>query len=160
VTPDDLQLLEARWRLGEVTAQDLHDIADTLLAGGEDHEALIQLFSLDRDELRWKGAAAFESLLRAWGGGTMTQDDAVRVFVRALASGVVTGTIAPLEATGRADVLNVRTAYAHTELIEWADLNEELGYLDTSGRSYLGRDRAAIEADVVALARSTVERQG
>jgi hypothetical protein len=159
VTPDGLRVLEARWRVGEITEHDLHAVADGLLAAGEDEEALIHLFSLDRDELRWRGGDAFESLLRAWGGGAMSQEEAVRLFVRELASGVVAGTIAPLEATGRADHVNVRTGYEYSDLIEWADLHEELGYLNTSGVSYLGRDRASVEADVLALARSTLEQR-
>ena len=55
----------------EITESDLHGVADELLAKGEDADALIHLFSLDRDELRWTGADAFESLLRSWGGGTV-----------------------------------------------------------------------------------------
>jgi hypothetical protein len=159
VTPEEVRLLEARWRLGEITPQDLHAVADELLDRGEDNEALIELFALDRDELRWRGADAFESLLHAWGGGAMQPDEAVRIFVRELAAGVVSGALAPLEATGRADLINVHTGYNFHELLEWADLHEELGYLNTSGVSYLGRDRASVEADVHALAHSILERQ-
>jgi hypothetical protein len=159
VTPDELRLLEARWRIGEISEHDLHDVADGLLAEGEDHDALIHLFSIDRDEVPWRGAEAFESLLHAWGGGAMTEDEAVRIYVRELASGVVRGSIAPLEATGCADAINVRSGYKYDELLEWADLHEELGYLNTSGVSYLGRNRVAVEADVLSLARSTLERR-
>lgn len=148
MTPEARRLLEARWRLGDITEHDLRGVADELLSRGEEDEALIHLFSLDRDELRWRGGDAFESLLRAWGGGAMTQGEAVRVFVRELATGVVGGTIAPLEAIGRVDVINVRTGYEHADLNEWADLHEQLGY----------RDRASVEADVLTLARSTLER--
>jgi hypothetical protein len=156
VTGDELRLLEARWRVREISESDLHGLADELLAKGEDDEALIHLFSLDRDELRWTGADAFESLLRAWGGGMISEAEAVDIVLRHIAAGVLAGTITPLEATSRADAINVRFDYRHDALREWCDLHEELGYLDRSGRSYLGRDQPAIEADVMVLARSVV----
>jgi hypothetical protein len=157
VTSDDLQLLEARWRVREITESDLHRVADDLLAKGEDDDALILLFSLDRDELRWSGADAFESLLRAWGGGSIGEGEAVGIVLRDIAAGVLAGTITPLEATSRANAINVRFDYQYDALREWCDLHEELGYLDRSGLSYLGRDQPTIEADVMALARSIVE---
>jgi hypothetical protein len=156
VTTNELRSLEACWRVGDITEGDLHSVADSLLAKGEDHEALIDLFVLDRAELRWRGADAFETLLRAWGGGTMKDDEAVRIFMREIASDVVAGTITPLEATRRADAINRRTDYRYAEPLEWADFYEELEYLDSSGLSYLGRDRASIEADIMALAPSTL----
>ena len=156
VTSDELQLLEARWRVREITESDLHGVADELLAKGEDTDALIHLFSLDRDELRWAGADAFESLLRSWGGGTISDAEAVDIVLRDIAAGVLAGTITPVEATGRADAMNVRFYYQYDALREWCDLNEELGYLDRAGLSYLGRDQPAIEADVMGLARSVV----
>jgi hypothetical protein len=154
VTHDELHLLEARWRVREITESDLHSVADGLLANGEDGEALIHLFSLDRDELRWNGADAFESLLRGWGGGTISESEAIGIVVRDLAAGVVAETITPLEATSRANAINIRTDYQYDALAEWCDLHEELGYLDRSGSSYLGRDHAVIKADVLSLARS------
>jgi hypothetical protein len=48
------------------------------------------------------------------------------------------------------------TDYQYDALVKWRDLHEELGYLDRSGTSYLGRNREAIEADVLARARSIV----
>lgn len=95
VTGDELQLLEARWRVREITESDLHGVADDLLAKGEDTDALIHLFSLDRDELRWAGADAFESLLRSWGGGTISDAEAVDIVLRDIAAGVLAGTITP-----------------------------------------------------------------
>ena len=59
----------------------------------------------------------------------------------------------PLEATTRADAINVRSAYAHESAAQWSELHEELAFLDRTELSYLGRTRAAVEADVVALAR-------
>lgn len=153
---DELQLLEARWRVREITEADLHGVANDLLENGEESDALIYLFSLDRDELRWAGADAFESLLRGWGGGAISESAAVGIVLRELAAGIVSGTITPLEATSRASAIYVRTGYEHELLGAWRDLHEELGYLDQSGSSYLGRDRTVIEADVVALARSTL----
>jgi hypothetical protein len=156
MTHDELQVLEARWRVREITETDLHAVADDLLARGEDDEALISLFSLDGDQLRWGGAEAFESLLRAWGGGSLTEAESVEIVSRELAAGVLAGTITPVEATSRANAIHVRTSYQYDLLAEWADLYEELGYLDRSETSYLGRSRGAVEADVLALARSIV----
>ena len=109
VTDDERELLEARWRVQEITESDLHNVADKLLADGENGEALIHLFSLDRDELRWTGADAFESLLREWGGGTISEGAAVWIVLSEVAAGVVAGTTTPLEATSRANAMNVRT---------------------------------------------------
>jgi len=156
VTGDDLQLLEARWRVGEISESDLHEVADELLAKGEDDDALILLFSLDQAELRWTGADAFESLLRTWGGGSIGEGEAVSIVLRDLAAGVLAGTLAPLLATSRAHAIHLRFDYRYDALLHWDELYEELGYLDRSGQSYLGRDRTAIEADVRALARSIV----
>ena len=64
MTEDERELLEARWRVGEIAVGDLHEVADELLASGEDAPALIELFALDRDELRWSGSDVFEPLLR------------------------------------------------------------------------------------------------
>jgi hypothetical protein len=138
----------------EITESDLLSIADDLLANGEDDDALVDLFILDRDELRWTGADAFESLLCAWGGGSTNEREAVGIVLRELAAGIVDQRITPLEATRRADAIDVRTAYKYPVLGEWSELHEELGFLDRSGVSYLGRDQAAVEADVLALARS------
>jgi hypothetical protein len=156
VTTNELQILEARWRVREITESDLHCVADKLLAKGEDADALIHLFSLDRDQLRWTGAEAFESLLRAWGGGSISQAEAVEIVLRHLAAAVLAGTITPLEATSRVDAINIRFYYQYEALREWCDLHEELAYLDRSGVSYLGRDQPTIEADLMALAGSVV----
>ena len=61
---------------------------------------------------------------------------------------------APPEATSCA--VNLRFDYRFDVFREWQELHEELAYLDRSGQSYLGRDQPAIEADVMALARSIV----
>jgi hypothetical protein len=156
VNNDELQILEARWRVREITESDLHRIADQLLAKGEDADALIDLFSLDRDQLRWSGAEAFESLLQALGRGSLSEAEAVEIALRHLAAGVVAGTTTPLEATSRADAINTRFDYQYEALRAWCDLHEELAYLDRSGLSYLGRDLPTIEADVMARARSVV----
>jgi hypothetical protein len=160
VTEAELRVLEARWRLGEIGPTDLHELADSLLGAGENAEALIRLFSLERDQLRWEGAAVFEDLLREWGGGSMDDREAVEVFVHDLSSGLVEGRIDPLGATSRAEAMYVGSGYRHDALTEWYELHEELGYLhlEPGGVSYLGRDRATIEADVMSLARSTLRR--
>jgi hypothetical protein len=154
MTPAELRLLEARWRLHEITTEDLRRVADEFLANGEDHDALISLFSLNRDELRWRGADAFESLLKAWGGGSMTEHEAAAVLVRDLATSVLNRTISPLEVTSRASAIYIGTHYEHDVMRPWYELHDELGYLDRAGLSYLGRDRSEIEADVLAYARS------
>jgi hypothetical protein len=156
VNTDELQLLEARWRVRETGESDLHAVADELLAKGEDDDALILLFSLERDELRWTGADAFESLIRAWGGGSISEAEAVGIVLRDIAAGVLAGTITPLEATSRADTINVRFYYQYDALGAWCDLHEELDYFDRSGLSSLGRDRPTVEADVMTLARTVV----
>lgn len=156
MTSDELQLLEARWRVREITEGSLHRVADELLIKGEDADALIQLFLLDGDELRCSGADAFELLLRSWGGGTMSDAEAVDIVLRDIAAGVLAGTITPLDATGRAEAINVHFDCQYEALLVWCDLKEELEHLDRSGLSYLGRDEAAIEAAVMALARSLV----
>src|SRR5918999_5793073 len=125
MTRDELDLLEARWRVREITESDLHAVADDLLASGEEGNALVYLFSLDRDQLRWAGADAFESLLRAWGGGTVDQEKAVGIVLRELAAGIVAGRITPLEATSRANAMDVRTAHTYSVLARWRDLQEE-----------------------------------
>jgi hypothetical protein len=86
----------------------------------------------------------------------MSEGEAVEVVLRELAAGIAAGTITPLEATSRANAINVRTDYQYDVLGEWRELHEELEYLDSSGLSYQGRDQATIEADVMALARSLV----
>jgi hypothetical protein len=156
VTTDELQLLEARWRVHEIGESDLHEVADELLAKGEADDALVFLFSIERDELRWTGADAFESLLRAWGGGSIGEEEAVGIVLRDIAAGLLRGTITPLEATSRAEVINIRFYYQYHALTAWCDLHEELGYLDRSGLSYAGRDQPTIEADVMTLARSVL----
>ncbi len=156
MTRDELILLEAKWRVGEITQSDLHGVADDLLNRGEDDPALIRLFALESDEMRWHGAQEFESLLRNWGGGTMSEREAVSVILRDLASGVVGGTIAPEVATSSVEAIWIRTNYQYDDLIDWRDLNEELSYLDRAGLSYLGRDRATVEADVLSLARAVL----
>jgi len=91
-----------------------------------------------------------------WGGGSLSEAEAVEIVLRHLAAGVLAGTTTPLEATSRADAINIRFDYQYEALRVWCDLHEELSYLDRSGLSYLGRDLAMIEADVMALARSVV----
>jgi hypothetical protein len=154
MTPAEVRLLEARWRLREITEQDLHRVADEFLANGEDNDALIALFSLDPNELRWRGADAFEPVLEAWGGGSMTEHEAALVLASDLATNALNGTISPLEVTSRATAIHIRTHYEYDVLRPWYELHDELGYLDRSGLSYLGRDRSAIEADVLAHAGS------
>jgi hypothetical protein len=61
---------------------------------------------------------AFESLLRSWGGGTISDAEAVDIVLRDIAAGVLAGTITPLEATSRADAINVRFYYQYDALRE------------------------------------------
>jgi hypothetical protein len=77
---DRLRLLEARWRLGEIKVEGLHEVADELLTAGDDNPALIRLFSLDPDQLRWEGEEAFATLLRELGGGDMSEAEAAEVI--------------------------------------------------------------------------------
>jgi len=149
-------LLEARFRLGEIAPSDLHALADRLLASGEDADELIALFALDRDQLRWQGAEALERLLRAWGGGDLSPAAAVPLVERSIARSLVDGTVTPLEAVKRFHAIDVRTNYAFEGLSRWRDLHEELAYVDRRGRTYIGRQAEEAAADVMALARAVL----
>jgi hypothetical protein len=59
----ELELLQARWRLGEIRAHDLHEIADVLLTGGELTSSLIALFALPAEVASWESPALFEQAL-------------------------------------------------------------------------------------------------
>ena len=150
------QVLEARWRLSEI--DDLHALADRLLADGEDADALIRLFALDRDEVVWEGPAVLEELLRDWGGGDLTVDDAVPIAVEDIARQLLAGSIAPADAALTLERINSRTHYRHYPALEpWCELCEELWWgMKSDDRSYLGRTRAEVEQDVYALARQTL----
>jgi hypothetical protein len=159
VTSDALKDLEARWRLGEIGTGDLHEVADELLTSGEDADALIRLFNLTAVEVPWSGAEVFEELLREWGSGSMSEADALGFAIRRIAAGVVAGSLPLLDAVTRAEAVYTRTALSgelHPELMPWRDLHEELSWIDARGLSYLGRPQAAVEADVLALAKSVI----
>ncbi len=156
---DLLRLLEERWRLGEITVDDLHGVADHLLRSGEDSPPLIQLFGLDPSQLRWEAGdwrAAFEALLQEWGSGDMSLREAAEVVSLDMSLGVLEGRVAPDEAVWRVEAINVRTDFALDPLVEWNAFAEELSWNDS--HPHLGRARADIEANVIELARSIVRR--
>ena len=109
----ELELLEARWRIGEITHGDLHAVADDLLQAGVDTPALIELFALTPDEARWKGAPIFERVLEELGAGGTTEAEAATVLARHIARMVLDGSISASEATSQAAGLVIRTA-GHT----------------------------------------------
>src|SRR5260221_5119660 len=156
---DELRLLEARWRLGEITVDDLHDVADRWLATGGESPALIRLFSLDPDELPWNDEefqAAFEALLHERDAGSMSRSEAAKIVVLDMSLGLLEGRIAPDEAVWCVHEINERTGYAFDPLTEWDALKDEFSWND-SHPDY-SRPRADIDADVIELARSIVKR--
>lgn len=158
MTDDGRRLLEARWRLQEFADLDLHEVADGLLSAGEDADALIRLFSLDRDQLLWEGGVVFEDLFREWGGGMMSESEAVETVLLDMSRALLEERLTPEEATDRAGAIYVRTGWQYDELVEWFCLDEEFDDLKRAGLSDAGRDRASIESAVRSLARSIVKR--
>jgi hypothetical protein len=65
----------------------------------------------------------------------MGDDEAVEVVLLDMPLGLLQGRIEPLQATSRADAIQIRTDYRHDALSEWCELHEELGYLDRRGLS-------------------------
>jgi hypothetical protein len=103
------ELLEARWRLGAITAKDLHDVASAALDAGHYVPSVIELFALTLDELRWEGPKLFELVLRELGVGGLTEGEAAFVVVRDCASRLLDDTISIDEALADLADLHVRT---------------------------------------------------
>lgn len=137
-------LLEARWRIGDIAVTDLHEIANELLAAVEPTKALIELFALNPDALRWEGSTVFEQVLDELGAQPTTEAEAAKVIARDIARQLLAGSITPAEATSRGARLYYRTGYEHDCFASLHMLNEgEMGYIDKDGNAHYGS--AAIE---------------
>ena len=89
----DLELVEARWRIGHILTGDLRRLAAELRAEGHDVPALAQL--AERSELPKEERQAFERALRELGRGGMTRSDAALVVARRWANLLLSGKITP-----------------------------------------------------------------
>jgi len=85
----DLDVVEARWRIGLITANDLRGVANELLDEGVSTDSLIDLFALPVDVAFWEGPALFDRALSELGRGRMTEAEAARVLSRHIARGVL-----------------------------------------------------------------------
>ena len=144
----DLDLVEARWRIGLIMRNDLHAVAGELLDDGISADALIELFALPIDAVFWRGAPLFERALTDLGGGRMTEEEAAQALARDLARRVLSGTLPPAEGTSLAASIHVRTGYRFDCFHELYVLDDEMTSIDRSGRSYLGRTEADVAEDV------------
>ena len=152
------ELLEARWRLGAITAVDLHDVASAALDAGHDFPSVIELFAMTRDELRWEGPELFERVLRDLGVGDLTAAQAAARIARDTAPRLLEDTLEVDEALLHLADLHIRTAYQY-DALTWAYLlKDELDSIDSYGRSYLGRSAEEIDADVRQEAAQIVAR--
>jgi hypothetical protein len=91
----DLDVVEARWRIGLISANDLHGVANELLDEGVSTDSLIDLFALPVDVAFWEGPALFDRALSELGRGRMTEAEAARVLSRHIARGVLSGALEP-----------------------------------------------------------------
>src|SRR5215216_3605154 len=91
----DLDVVEARWRIGLISANDLHGVANELLDEGVSTDSLIDLFALPVDITFWEGPALFDRALSELGRGQMTEAEAARVLSRHIARGVLSGALEP-----------------------------------------------------------------
>jgi hypothetical protein len=86
----DVELLEARWRMGRILTSDLERIAAELAAAGYGGPTLTAL-STGKAEPR----QAFEEVLRELGGGQMHHDRAALVLARSYARQLLAGDAPP-----------------------------------------------------------------
>jgi hypothetical protein len=148
VDADAIAVLEARWRLREVTPSDLLMVADGLLSEAVESPSLIALFALTPDEALWRGPDLFENALRELGGGSMDRAQAASALARHLARQVLDGSISPEEMTSRAMHTYIRNDYQLDEFAQLYGLNEEIEHFDRDGLSYLGRTYDEVVEDV------------
>ena len=95
----DLELLEARWRVGHILTSDLAGISAELAGAGHDVPALRKLLATPREELPLLARDLFEEALRELGGGTMTASDAALLLARRFAAEILAGRITPRAGT-------------------------------------------------------------
>jgi hypothetical protein len=144
----DLDVIEARWRIGLITASDLHALASDLLDSGVSSDSLIDLFALPVDVAVWDGPALFDAALTELGRGRMTDTEAAHVVARHIARSVLSGALEPSQATALASSIYIRSGYRFDDFHELYVLDDEMNYLDKNGRGYLGRTDAVV-ADAV-----------
>jgi hypothetical protein len=91
----EIELAEARFRVGHVLASQLPGLAQELLRGGRDVPALRRLATMDVEEARRDGRTTFERALRELGAGGMNESDAALVIARHFAEQVLEGETTP-----------------------------------------------------------------
>lgn len=92
----DLDLVEARWRLGVFPPEGLPDVARRIVADGRDGVALRALAELDRPT-RSAAGSLFEDALDELGRERMSHDAAALIVARDLARRIVSGQLTPRE---------------------------------------------------------------
>ena len=78
----NVELLEARWRIGYVFTSELPALARDLMAAGLERPALTMLAAMPADELQEEGRRTFERALRELGHGGLSVSDAALVVAR------------------------------------------------------------------------------
>jgi hypothetical protein len=91
----EIELAEARFRVGHVLASQLPGLAESLLGGGRDVPALRRLAAMEVEEARRAGRMTFERALRELGAGGMNESDAALVVARHFAEQVLGGETTP-----------------------------------------------------------------
>ena len=91
----DLELVEARWRVGHILTSELAALAATLRGAGMDAPSLRALAETPAEDLRERGRATFERALRELGGGGMSASDSALLLSRHFAEQLLAGTITP-----------------------------------------------------------------
>jgi hypothetical protein len=86
----DVELLEARWRMGRILTSDLARLAAELAASGYGGPTLTALSTGTADPRE-----TFEQVLRELGGGTMAHDRAALVLARSFARQLLEGEAPP-----------------------------------------------------------------
>ena len=89
----DLELVEARWRIGHILTGELRGLAGDLRAAGHEVPALARL--AERSDVPKEDRQAFERALRELGRGGMTRSDAALVVARRWATLLLSGEITP-----------------------------------------------------------------
>ena len=97
----DLELVEARWRVGHILTSELPAVANDLRAAGHDAPALAELAAMPSTGAGANGRRAFERALRELGRGGMDGTEAALVVARRFAELLLAGTISP-RATAKA----------------------------------------------------------
>ena len=151
----NLDLVEARWRVGYIRASELPGLASELVAAGHGVPTLAQLADgVDRPPARKR--QMFELALRELGRGTMTGSDGARLVARSFAEGLLEGELTP-RATARA-IARVRWKGGpdvDAELCPFEELDERYEAIERS-RLRPGFLTAFVDRRVRARARALV----